>query len=125
MATLRAAGRRGGTRTRRLTVRRAGVPKSMNLSKATLDLIAKPIEGIELTEMEGEGILYWRERTKMLYLNESARVIWQLCDRGRTVSEIVDALAAEFPGLETEISFQVPELIAQFVAEGVLELVAK
>ena len=97
----------------------------MNLSKATLDHIATPIEGIELTELEGEGILYCREQTKMLYLNESARVIWQLCDGGRTVSEIVDALAAEFPGLETEISFQVPELIAQFVAEGVLELVAK
>ena len=97
----------------------------MTLSKAILDLIAKPIEGIELTEMEGEGILYWREQTKMLYLNESARVIWQLCDGGRTVSEIMDALAAEFPGLETEVSLQVPELIAQFVAEGVLELVTK
>ena len=108
-----------------LAVHREGERRLMNASKATLDLIATPIKGIELTEMEGEGILYWREQTKMLYLNESARVIWQLCDGSRTVSEIVDALAPEFPGLETEVSLQVPELIEQFVAEGVLELVAK
>ncbi len=97
----------------------------MNLSKATLDHIARPIEGIELTEMEGEGILYWREQTKMVYLNETARVIWQLCDGSRAVSEIVDALAAEFPDRQTEVSLQVRETIEQFAAEGVLELVAK
>ena len=96
----------------------------MNLSKATLDHIARPIEGIELTEMEGEGILYWREQTKMVYLNESARVIWQLCDGNRAVSEIVDVLAAEFPDRQVEVSLQVRETIEQFAAEGVLDLVA-
>jgi len=95
----------------------------MNLSKSTSHHIARPVEGIELTEMEGEGILYWPEQTKMVYLNESARVIWQLCDGGRTVSEIVDVLAAEFPDRQTEVSLHVRETIEQFAAEGVMELV--
>ena len=97
----------------------------MNLGKGSFDLVARPIDGVELTEMEGEGILYWREQAKMLYLNETARVTWQLCDGDRTVPEIADILAAEFPDLQTEVTLQVKELIEQLAAEGVLELVAK
>jgi len=97
----------------------------MLAAKTTSVLVPRPLEGVELSEMEGEGILYWHENTKMLYLNESARVIWQLCDGVRTVSEIARTLAAEFPEVAGEVSLQVPETIDQFAAEGVLELVAK
>jgi hypothetical protein len=98
---------------------------AMVVRNRTSGLVPRPVQGIELSEMEGEGILYWHEKATMLYLNESARVIWQLCDGARTVSEIVRALEAEFPEVANEVSLQVPETIEQFAAEGVLELAAK
>jgi hypothetical protein len=89
------------------------------------DFVPKPVEGLQLSEMEGEAILYWQEKTKMISLNESARVIWQLCDGTRTVSEITSELVASFPEMADEIRAQVPKTIKQFVDEGVLELAGK
>jgi hypothetical protein len=97
----------------------------MKYSKVESGLTASPSKGVELTEMEGEGILYSHEQTKMLYLNDSALVVWQLCDGHRTVAEIVDLLASEFADMQNEVRLEVPDLIENFVDEGVLELVAK
>ncbi len=52
-----------------------------------------PLGGVDLADMEGEWVLYSYERETMIYLNDSAHVIWRLCDGKRTVKEITDVLA--------------------------------
>jgi len=94
----------------------------MVADKATLGLVPVPQDGIELAELDGEGVLYCHEKMTMVYLNESASVIWRLCDGHRTVAEIIDALAEAFPDVANEVSLDVPGMIELFVREGVLEL---
>ena len=90
--------------------------------KAILGLVPMAREGIELADMEGEGVLYCHEKMTMVYLNESSVVIWRLCDGQRTVGEIIDALANAFPDAANKITFDVPEIVELLMREGVLEL---
>ena len=92
------------------------------MDKAHLELVPTPQQGLELAELEGEGVLYCPETMKMVYLNDSASIIWRLCDGYRTVVDIIDALADAFPDAANEVSLDVPEMIEMFVREGVVEL---
>ena len=94
----------------------------MSADKANLDLVPTPQEGIELVELEGEGVLYCPETMKMVYLNDSASIIWRLCDGLRKVADIIDALADAFPEAINEVSLDVPEMIELLACEGAVEL---
>ena len=85
-------------------------------------MVPIPQAGVELSELEGESVLYHPERMTMMYLNESANIIWRLCDGRRTVASIIDTLAREFPEQANAVAIDVREAIDQFVREGVVEL---
>jgi pyrroloquinoline quinone biosynthesis protein D len=72
--------------------------------------------------MDGEGVLYCYEKATMVYLNESAIVVWRLCDGQRTVGEIVGLLANAYPDAADKVRSDVSELVEHFVQEGVLEM---
>ncbi len=55
------------------------------------------IEGFSLEEIEGELLLYSPNQTKTIYLNQSATIIWQLCDGSREIEEIETMLLKTFP----------------------------
>jgi len=92
------------------------------VGRADSSCIPMPREGIELAEIEGESVLYDPKHMTMLYLNESASVVWRLCDGRRTVASIVETLAEAFPEATNEVSLDIPEAIDLFAREGVLEL---
>ena len=94
----------------------------MVVSKVALSQVPVPHDGIELAELEGEGVLYCHEKMTMIYLNESASVVWRLCDGHRSVADIISALAEAFPDMAGEVSIDVREILGLFVNEGVLEL---
>ena len=85
-------------------------------------MVPIPQDGIELAEIEGEGVLYCHEKMTMIYLNESASLIWRLCDGRRTIADIIDAIADAFPDQANAVSLDVPETIELFVRERMLEL---
>jgi len=95
------------------------------LSQVTLSQVPVPHDGIELAELEGEGVLYCHEKLSMIYMNESASAIWRLCDGHRSVAEIISALAEAFPDTAADISIDVRETLGLLVSEGVLELVGE
>jgi hypothetical protein len=88
----------------------------------TLNLVPKPQAGVELTELEGEGVLYDYDRMVMVYVNDSARAIWDLCDGHRTVGEIVDILANAFQNAGDQVGPDVQDVVKQLAREGLLEL---
>jgi len=90
--------------------------------QSILNLIPMPLGGVELADMEGEWVLYSYERETMVYLNDSAHVIWRLCDGKRTVKEITDVLANAFPDAEKKITIDVSETIQRLMQEGILKL---
>jgi coenzyme PQQ biosynthesis protein PqqD len=89
---------------------------------ASLSSVPIPRDGIEFAELEGESVLYDHEKMAMVYLNESASVVWRLCDGHRTVADIIDAIAQAFPDQANEVSLDVPETIEFFAQQGVLQL---
>ncbi len=86
-----------------------------------LQRVPAPRKDFHLAEMDGESLLYCHEKMTMVYLNESAAVIWRLCDGQRTVGQIVDVLKSAYPSLSHQIDADVCDTIQQFVRYSMLD----
>ena len=76
-------------------------------------------EGIRAETIDGETVLYDPLRGHAVYLNETASLIWQLCDGSRTADEMATALQRELPG-KPQVGEDMRETIARFAAAGLL-----
>jgi hypothetical protein len=75
-----------------------------------------------LEELDGEMVLYHPTETKILYFNQSASLIWQLCDGERTADEMIRLLSATYPESAEEIAADVQATLQQFEQHGCIEL---
>jgi len=82
--------------------------------------VPKQAFGFFVEEMEEENLLYRLGSHKAIHLNDSATVIWKLCDGSRTVQEIINVLRTHFPGSEGTIAADVQEAIGVLADEGAL-----
>jgi pyrroloquinoline quinone biosynthesis protein D len=82
--------------------------------------VPKQAFGFFVEEMEGENLLYRLGTHKAIHLNETATLIWKLCDGSRTVQDIVDLLKQEFPDAEADIAVDVREAVELLAGEGAL-----
>jgi hypothetical protein len=84
----------------------------------------KPVQklGYQLETIDNELLLYHPAETKVMYCNETASLIWQLCDGQRTVHEIIDMLAEAYPTAAVDIVNDVRETVQQFLDHGAIEL---
>lgn len=76
--------------------------------------------GYFVEEIDGEKLLYRLGGHKAIHLNDSATVIWTLCDGTRTAQDIIDLLKSEYPGSEAAIAADVREAIELLLSEGAL-----
>lgn len=83
--------------------------------------IPRQIEDYRLEEMDGEMLLHHPGQTQTLYLNETAAIIWQLCDGQRNVGEIVELLKENFPKVAGTIEGDVMETLEQIKEFGGIE----
>lgn len=79
----------------------------------------KPDYRLEL--LDGELLLYHPNRTQILYCNQTASLIWQLCDGRHTTQEITDILSAAFPESAEIIPGDVAVTLRQFQQHGAIE----
>ncbi len=86
------------------------------------DAVPKQQFGYYSEEMEGENLLYRLGGKKALYLNESAALVWRLCDGKRTVQEIIDILTQAYPEEAADLVTEVNETIDRLAREGALRL---
>lgn len=100
----------------------AGAITAMGAKQLVQGLIPVPEHGIEFAELEGESVLYCPKRMTMFHLNETANIVWSMCDGHRTVAEIVDILANAFPDTASQVAPDVSDVIETFVNEGILKL---
>ena len=82
--------------------------------------VPKQAFGFFVEEMEGENLLYRLGTHKAIHLNETATLIWKLCDGSRTVQDIIDLLKKEFLDSEADIALDVREAVELLVKEGAL-----
>ena len=89
-----------------------------------MKLSAKPKQkpDYNLEMMDGELLLYHLDETKILYCNQTASLIWHLCDGQRTVGQMIDILSEAYPKAAGTMASDVEETIQQFLDAGCIEL---
>jgi hypothetical protein len=80
----------------------------------------KPIPGFQTQELDGEVVLLHPTSAVILHLNQTGALVWQLCDGLRSAHDIVMLLGDAYPESRKQIEADVPQIIAQFAAQGAL-----
>jgi hypothetical protein len=88
----------------------------------TIDLTRVPcrMPGYAAEQIDDELLLYHSGRTTVVYLNQTAFMIWQLCDSQRSAGEITALLAAAFPADGDEVAQDVVQAMQHLVKHGVV-----
>ncbi len=76
-----------------------------------------------LETFDGEVLLYTITDARAVYLNETAHLIWLLCEGRNTVGEIVAALAASFPEAKDAIREDVLAALRSLLGLGAVTIV--
>lgn len=90
-----------------------------------MELISKPIRKTDyrLELIESEILLYNPSDIKIISLNQTASLIWQLCTGQATVAEMIEALKESYPEAADEIEADVLAILNQFEEVGCINLV--
>ncbi len=75
-----------------------------------------------LERLGAEVLLYHPTRTQAIYLNETASIVWALCNGVRTTADIAGLLKDAFPDDAARIDSQVESILRRFVEQDVIEL---
>lgn len=89
-----------------------------------MNLSEKPTQkpGFHLEAIDGESLLYHLGETKILYCNQTASLIWHLCDGRMTVGEIIAVLSEAYPDAAQTMATDVEDTLQQFLNAGCIEL---
>jgi hypothetical protein len=78
-----------------------------------------------LEMIDDELLLYHPGETKILYCNQTASLVWGLCDGSRTVEEITKLLCEAFPDAAYTIPADVEATLEQFHQHGAIKYVGE
>jgi hypothetical protein len=81
--------------------------------------------GFQFEQMDGETLLYQSQLKRMIYLNESATLVWHLCDGRRSVADIIGVLTDSYPDTKDAVRADVIEAINTLALEGALHFAAE
>lgn len=84
-------------------------------------LVPKKCAGFIVEQMDGEIVLFHPARNIIIHSNETAALIWQMCDGINTVDDIVEVLGGAYPEAKDQIAWDVPEMIQKLRAQGALD----
>lgn len=79
-----------------------------------------PSTEFSLEQLDNELLLYHPAKTLTVYMNETASLVWQLCDGKRTVSEIVRQLQGAYPEAAGDMQSDVEQALAIFSEHGAI-----
>ena len=85
--------------------------------------LLKRKDDYRLEKVDGELLLYHPGSTKILYCNETASLIWQLCDGTRGEKEIAGTLGEAYPEAAERIAADVRETVQLVLDNEALEWV--
>jgi len=70
-----------------------------------------------------EVVLYDPAATLVVYLNDTASLIWRLCDGQRNIAYIKSLLQEAYPAASDQIVEELQATLRRFVQNGVVEFV--
>jgi hypothetical protein len=88
-----------------------------------MDRAATPRQkaGYETADLDGEFMIYHSGEGRAVYLNETASLVWKLCDGTRSLAAIEALLGDAYPDAEG-LSTDVDDAIRVLLEHGVLEI---
>ena len=75
-----------------------------------------------LEQVDNELLLFHPAQTRILYCNETASLVWQLCDGQRNVQEIAALLAGAYPESAGSILSDVQSVLKEFQQQGAVKM---
>jgi pyrroloquinoline quinone biosynthesis protein D len=75
---------------------------------------------LHVEDMDPEILLYERGSHRTIYLNETAAVVWKLCDGTRTLADVVGLLSDHYPEAGTALALEVEQTVEMLLREGAL-----
>ena len=84
----------------------------------TAELVPQPRGRYLIEDIDNESLIYRMPAKSAIYLNETATVIWKLCDGTRSAREIVAVLAEAFPQDAETVGADVQATIDELVRIG-------
>ena len=89
-----------------------------------IDLTSRPLRkpDYRLEMIDGEILLYHLDRTQILYCNQTASMIWNLCDGKLTVTEMITLLQDAYPEAGEVVATDVQATLQTFIDSGAVFL---
>ena len=84
--------------------------------------IPKRVPDYHLEQMDGEHLLYHPVKALAMHLNETASLVWQLCDGNREIKAIRELLVQAYPGHAEQVAGDVSAVLQQFVDQDVVRI---
>lgn len=83
--------------------------------------LLRPIrtDGYKLEVLDDELLLYHPAQSRAIYMNETATLIWGLCD-GRTVHEMQEVLVGAYPEASEALQVDIPDTLARLAEFGAI-----
>ncbi len=81
----------------------------------------KQCKGFLIEKMEGELVLLHPTRNVIIHTNETAALVWQMCDGINSIPQIVEILSGAYPDARAQIAKDVPDIIQKLRAQGALD----
>ena len=85
-----------------------------------LEAIPHQHHDFQVEQIDGETLLYQHQLKRVIYLNESAALVWHLCDGQRSVADIIELLVDAYPDTEDAVRADVVEAIDGLFLEDAL-----
>ncbi len=82
--------------------------------------IPTPNAEYALERFDNEILLYSVTDTKAVYLNETACMVYGMCNSGQTIGQIITLLEEAYPEQKTTIRQDVCEALQQLIQDGAL-----
>jgi len=81
----------------------------------------KQCDGFLIEEIDGELVLFHPGKNIIIHANETAALVWQMCDGLNTIDQIVSILSSAYPEARAQIQRDVPETIQKLRRQGALD----
>ena len=77
----------------------------------------------KLEKMDDDLLLFHPSQNKIFYCNETAALIWQLCNGERTLEDINTLITTAYPESAETIASEIQNTLQQFFEQGAIEYV--
>lgn len=76
--------------------------------------------GYVIEEIDGELLLLHPSNEIILHTNQTAALVWRLCNGEQSVAEIVALLGDAYPEASADIAADVPALLLELAGQGAI-----